>query len=302
MNRYRLGAIGVTTTFFVSVTVTVLLPIVVFNPAPSGRQNTYFPGHMGNAVRGRQIYVREGCMYCHSMYTRLQDRGMGALTVAGDFNGETPNQLGTARTGPDLSNEGLRYSDGWHRAHLVNARTVKPGSIMPSFAFLSNRDLTDLIAFIQSLGANRKLTDPYTPPEEFNRALKLKTVDLDSSRSIQVGHGLYRQECSACHGKEGRGNGPASWVMTTKPADFSQGKYNNFSDLYWFYRISEGSPASGMPRWMEALSADQRWYLVAYLKTLRDPKAQAPPMEKAGAYPVEMRHTHQHWEPNISDE
>lgn len=227
---------------------------------------------------------------------------MGPLTKAGDFNPETPNQLGTARTGPDISNEGGRYPDGWQRAHLINPRALKPGSIMPSFSFLSNRDLDDLVAYIQTLGSGRPNHERYAAPEEYLRFLKRKKVDVESSRSVQMGKGLYIQDCSGCHGLRGRGNGPASIQLATKPPDFQQGRFNDYSDVYWFYKVSEGNPGSAMPRFMEALSEEERWYLVAYLKTLRDPSAKDPLIESRMMLPVEMRHTHQHWEPTVSDE
>jgi mono/diheme cytochrome c family protein len=300
MNRYRLASLIVVSTFFVSVTVTVLLPAVMFNPPPSGRQNSYGVTMVGDAARGRQLYIREGCMYCHSQYTRLQDRGMGPLSAPGDFAYETPNQLGTARTGPDLTNEGGKFPDGWHRAHLINPRAMKPGSIMPSFAYLSFHDLGDLIAYIQSLGAHKRIVERYQPPEEYKRFLTRKLIDTGSERSIQVGKGLYTQDCAGCHGPAGRGNGPASIQLVTKPADFKQGRFNQYSDLYWFFKISEGSSGTSMPRWAETLSEDQRWYLVAYLKTLCDKSQVDPPIEYFRGR--EMRHKHQSWEPALPDE
>src|SRR3984957_15647437 len=147
MNGYRLGAIGISVTFFTIIFATVLLPMVLFNPKPTGHGNVYLTSKFADPARGRQIYVREGCFYCHSQFTRLQDRGYGPLVKAGDYVLEAPHQLGTARTGPDLTNEGGRMSSQWQKAHLINPRAVKPGSIMPSFSFLSERDMNDLVAY-----------------------------------------------------------------------------------------------------------------------------------------------------------
>ena len=75
MYGYRLGAIGIVTTFFIIIFSTVLMPMVLFTPKPSGRGNDYtaIPLKVADAKRGRQIYVREGCFYCHThiyAYTR----------------------------------------------------------------------------------------------------------------------------------------------------------------------------------------------------------------------------------------
>src|SRR5215467_8267776 len=146
MNSYRLGAIGIVITFFTIVTATVLLPMVLFNPKPSGHGNNYVVTNVAvDPARGRRIYIREGCFYCHTQFTRPQDRGYGPLVKAGDYVFETPHQLGTARTAPDLTNEGGKYASEWQKAHLVNPRAMKPGSIMPSFSYLSDRDMNDLV-------------------------------------------------------------------------------------------------------------------------------------------------------------
>lgn len=303
INRYRVASVFVLITFFTSIFVTVLLPSVMFRPAPDGRENSYTANSDGDPARGRKIYIREGCIYCHSQYVRLQDRGLGPVSRGGDFALETPHQLGTARTGPDLSNEGMRFASGWQRAHLINPRSLKPGSIMPSFSYLPNRDLDDLVAYIQSLGNRRRTLNPYLPPEEYDKYLKQNDgkVDTNSTRSAQVGKGLYVQNCASCHGLRGEGNGSASAMMIVKPSNFTLPKYNKFSDLYWFYKITEGVPGSGMPRWGESLSEDQRWYLVAYLKTLPI-KAGEAEIERLETLPTEMRHTHQQWDPPVPDQ
>ncbi|MBX9723451.1 MAG: cbb3-type cytochrome c oxidase subunit II [Candidatus Obscuribacterales bacterium] len=288
--------------FFAGVFVTVLLPTIIFRPTSSGRENSYTATEDGDPARGRQIYVREGCVYCHSQFVRPQDRGLGPVSLAGDFVLETPNQLGTARTGPDLSNEGKRYPNGWQRAHLINPRLLKPGSIMPSFSYLKNRDIDDLVAYIQSLGNRRRTTDSYQPPQEYQRFLEKKDVDTSSSRVIQAGRGLYIQDCASCHGITGRGNGSASVTLLNKPANFTLGKYKNFTDLYWFFRITEGVPGAGMPAWGDTLSTTERWNLVAYLKTLGDPNLIEPPVEVIESLPAEMRHTHQQWDPPVPDQ
>lgn len=254
--------------------------MVLFQPTKSGRGNNYDVEKIGNALRGRQIYVREGCFYCHTQFNRLQDRGYGPLVRAGDYVEEMPHQLGTARTGPDLTNEGNRFPSEWQKAHLIEPRAVKPGSIMPSFSYLSDVDMNDLVAYIQTLGNGRVPEHYVEAPDEYRdttatgRALLDRkqtghdSVDTNASASANAGRGIFTQNCAACHGLDGYGNGPNSIALEKKPANFSRGFYKQYSDEMWFFRVSEGVPGTRMPRFGEVLTEAQRWYLVAYLKTL----------------------------------
>ena len=94
-------------------------------------------------LRGRQEYIREGCVYCHSQQPRDRsqapdmDRGWGRASVPADYFYDTPHLLGTMRTGPDLFNIGARQSSvDWHLGHLYQPRAYVPDSIMPSFSYL----------------------------------------------------------------------------------------------------------------------------------------------------------------------
>ncbi len=89
--------------------------------------------------RGRDIYVGEGCSYCHTQQVRplLQDKPFGRPSVAADYAYATPQLLGTERTGPDLSNVGAQQpSDVWNYIHLWDPRAVVHGSIMPRYPWL----------------------------------------------------------------------------------------------------------------------------------------------------------------------
>lgn len=93
---------------------------------------------------GRNIYMREGCYVCHSQMIRpFRDEveRYGQYSLAAESMYDHPFQWGSKRTGPDLARVGGRYSDEWHRAHLINPRAVVPESIMPPYAFLAERDL-----------------------------------------------------------------------------------------------------------------------------------------------------------------
>jgi cytochrome c oxidase cbb3-type subunit 2 len=94
-------------------------------------------------ARGRAVYVREGCVYCHSQQPRDPSiapdgvRGWGRPSVPGDYVYDYPHQLGTMRTGPDLFNVGARLaSEDWHLLHLYQPRAVSEGSVMPGYPFL----------------------------------------------------------------------------------------------------------------------------------------------------------------------
>ena len=93
--------------------------------------------------RGRDQYISNGCVYCHSQQPRAKEfapdaqRGWGRPTVAGDYAYDSPHLLGTMRTGPDLMNIGVRQpSEQWHLGHLFQPRAYVPGSIMPSYPYL----------------------------------------------------------------------------------------------------------------------------------------------------------------------
>ncbi len=89
--------------------------------------------------RGRQVYTREGCWYCHSQYVRPvagETRRWGPITQAGEYAHDLPHLFSTRRIGPDLSRVGLKYSDAWHIAHFWNPRMLSPDSIMPRFTAL----------------------------------------------------------------------------------------------------------------------------------------------------------------------
>jgi cytochrome c oxidase cbb3-type subunit 2 len=95
-------------------------------------------------LEGRDIYIREGCVGCHSQMIRpllAETQRYGHYSVAGESVWDHPFLFGSKRTGPDLARVGKLYSDDWHRAHLVNPRDVVPESNMPGFPWLAEREL-----------------------------------------------------------------------------------------------------------------------------------------------------------------
>jgi cytochrome c oxidase cbb3-type subunit 2 len=115
---------------------------------------------------GRDIYIREGCYNCHSQMIRpfrAETERYGHYSVAGEFVYDHPFQWGSKRTGPDLARVGGRYSDLWHREHLLNPRNVVPESNMPAYYWL-DRPLDE--PHVQTkMKALRKVGVPYTDEE-----------------------------------------------------------------------------------------------------------------------------------------
>ena len=114
-------------------------------------------------LSGRDIYLREGCYNCHSQMIRpfrAETERYGHYSVAGEFVYDHPFQWGSKRTGPDLARVGGRYSDQWHRTHLLNPRDVVPESNMPAYYWL-NRPLKDDVIDAK-MTALRMVGVPYT--------------------------------------------------------------------------------------------------------------------------------------------
>jgi cytochrome c oxidase cbb3-type subunit 2 len=115
-------------------------------------------------LAGRDIYIREGCVGCHSQMIRplrSETERYGHYSVAGESVYDHPFLWGSKRTGPDLARVGERYSDEWHRIHLRNPRDVVPESNMPSYAFLENTPLNDR-DIEEKMRALRKVGVPYS--------------------------------------------------------------------------------------------------------------------------------------------
>jgi len=115
------------------------------------------------ALEGRDIYIREGCYGCHSQMIRTlraETERYGHFSLAGESVYDHPFQFGSKRTGPDLARVGGRYSDEWHRAHLVNPRDVVPESNMPAYAWLADAHV-DAGGTAGKMRALRRIGVPY---------------------------------------------------------------------------------------------------------------------------------------------
>jgi cytochrome c oxidase cbb3-type subunit 2 len=114
-------------------------------------------------LEGRDIYIREGCVGCHSQMVRplrAETERYGHYSVAGESAWDHPFLWGSKRTGPDLARVGARYSDDWHRLHLTDPRSVVPQSNMPGFPWLAENTLSGETT-ARKLRALRSLGVPY---------------------------------------------------------------------------------------------------------------------------------------------
>ena len=115
-------------------------------------------------LEGRDIYIREGCNNCHSQMIRpfrAETERYGHYSVAGEFVWEHPFLWGSKRTGPDLARVGGRYSDDWHKVHLINPRDVVPESNMPGYPWLA-KNILDGEYSAQKMQTLQTLGVPYT--------------------------------------------------------------------------------------------------------------------------------------------
>ena len=143
-------------------------------------------------LAGRDVYVREGCYLCHSQMIRpfrAETERYGHYSVAGEYVYDHPFQWGSKRTGPDLARVGGRYSDEWHRVHLINPRDVVPESIMPGYPWLEETP-ADASHIQKKMEVLRLLGSPYSDEEIANatQALEGKT-EMDAVIAYLQGMG-----------------------------------------------------------------------------------------------------------------
>lgn len=150
MNKAYIFALGGTSTITLSIFLFVLAPrlqIVEVNQAHISAQAPYTEQELA----GRDVYIENGCVYCHSQQVRDpaagadKEFGWGRASLPSDYIYDKPHLLGTMRTGPDLSNIGSRQpSKAWHHLHLYDPRILVDWSIMPGFSFLYKRVNTEI--------------------------------------------------------------------------------------------------------------------------------------------------------------
>lgn len=152
-------------------------------------------------LMGRDIYIREGCMTCHSQQVRpllAEVRRYGPYSRAGEFAYDRPFLWGSKRTGPDLQRLGGKYTDAWHRVHMLDPRAVVPDSIMPAYPWLAERPANADQSIRQRLRGLRALGHPYSEEdiETAPEALEGQT-ELDALIAYLQSLGTSRPEGAA---------------------------------------------------------------------------------------------------------
>lgn len=134
-------------------------------------------------LTGRDVYLRESCNVCHSQMIRpfrAETERYGHYSVAGEYIYDRPFQWGSKRTGPDLHRVGGRYSNEWHRVHLINPRDVVPESIMPGYPWLEERP-ADADSIQSKMRVLRTLGHPYTDEQIANAPAELQNkTEMDA--------------------------------------------------------------------------------------------------------------------------
>jgi cytochrome c oxidase cbb3-type subunit I/II len=255
--------------------------------APSWRATAFTPEQQ----RGLEVYKANGCEYCHNQFIRPQDWAMGVTSQAGDFYYSIPNFLGTERTGPSLGQIGGKRPTVWDLQHHKDPQSRAPRSIMPSFAFLSDQQLGDLVSYIQTLGSED--LDPsgwFAPvPYEFreisNKYMPLMmqvaqgydyTNDQYNGQAnagsqwagiFEDGKTLFTQKCLPCHGCSGNGMGSYARQTLAHPANLHN-RISEFPqpmpDAFHFWRVHEGVPGTAMPPWGWETSQDDIFKIMTY--------------------------------------
>lgn len=188
----KVGVLIVFTLLLVSVGLLIEIVPLFFSPAVTKPIDGVKP-YNALQVAGRDVYIREGCYNCHSQMIRpfrAETERYGHYSVAGESVYDHPFQWGSKRTGPDLARVGGRYSDEWHRIHLINPRDVVPESNMPAFPSLAHNKV-DPEKTLSAMKGLRAVGTPYTD-EDFAKAadeLKDKT-ELDAVIAYLQGLGL----------------------------------------------------------------------------------------------------------------
>ena len=171
--------------------VPLLLDASVTEPAPGVRP---YPALQ---LAGRDIYVREGCYGCHSQMIRplrAETERYGHYSIAGEFVYDHPFQWGSKRTGPDLARVGGRYSDEWHRVHMIDPRSVVPESNMPGYPWLET-SVVDPDLVVASMRALQTLGHPYSDEEiEAARDAVVGKTELDAMVAYLQGLGTALKE------------------------------------------------------------------------------------------------------------
>jgi cbb3-type cytochrome c oxidase subunit II len=261
---------------------------------PYARQDTtpseIFRARSAEETAGRKIYLENGCVYCHSQSVRAFDWDIGSerIAQAGDYVADEPIQLGSQRTGVDLSQEGGEHPDDWHHAHFVNPRYTRPSSIMPPFEWLGMERIRTLTHYVQGLGF--KMADTRTQRQRHWKEESIKAYEAgpdanvrwlvahvpegwhrvpnpypSSPAGLQRGHKIYQYFCIGCHGPVGDGMGPAQPWIYPPPLNFTILKGREISGGILYYQIMNGITGTAMPYFKRDLESQKIWEVGEYV-------------------------------------
>jgi len=130
-------------------------------------------------LEGRDLYIREGCVGCHSQSVRpfrSEVERYGPQSKAGEFVYDHPFLWGSKRTGPDLLRVGAKYNDNWHFNHFWSPQSISAGSIMPSYKWLFDNKPLDVSLTEKKMKAMKTLGVPYDKPGQAQIANALKDL------------------------------------------------------------------------------------------------------------------------------
>jgi mono/diheme cytochrome c family protein len=233
--------------------------------------------------RGRVIYGREGCAYCHTQqirYVAADVARFGAPTLAWETQFDYPHLWGTRRIGPDLSREGAVHPADWQFAHLYSPRSLVADSVMPSYRGLFDggpdrptQEARDVLAYLDSLGRARELAGPEGEArasasgamehmDVMSPVLNASTAKarrqgahptLEAVHDPARGLRIYQRHCEGCHGTGGEGDGKGASGLTPRPANLAEHEYtlDRLSFALW-----NGVAGTAMPAWRDLPARD----------------------------------------------
>lgn len=277
--------------------------------------------------RGRRIYGRDGCAYCHTEQVRTitaDVQRFGAPTAAWETQYDYPQLWGTRRIGPDLSRENGIRTDDWHLAHLYNPRSVVPDSIMPSYPWMfhgsgskPSEEALDVVAYLRYMGRERALagesgneqvdhgmamemSSSYGSQGVPDTVPRITAMGIDDSAPVfataqapdpnRLVHGreVFTHNCSGCHGANADGNGPAASVLLPRPINLHA---EHFSDQHLATVLWDGVYGSSMPAWRQLEKSDLE-DVTTYVQSLQNKPVlvTASPVDMAAAAQIYQAH------------